>query len=73
MSADVQTLLQQAKQLTSDERVQLIKGLENSLLVEENHEKPDYLAPFGSGRGGYATPDEADEFIRKEREHGTTK
>lgn len=68
MSADVQTLLQQAKQLTSDERLELIKGLENSLLIEENHEKPDYLALFGSGHGGFATPDEADEFIRKERD-----
>jgi hypothetical protein len=66
--SDVQTLLHQAKQLTSDERlelVRLINGLEHALLREENHLKPDYLALFGSGRGGYATPDEADEFIRK--------
>lgn len=71
MSADVQTLLQQAKELTSDERlelVRLIKGLEHSLLSEEDHETPDYVALFGSGRGGFATPDEADEFIRKERD-----
>lgn len=27
----------------------------------------DYLALFGSGRGGFATPKEADDFIREER------
>lgn len=68
MSTEVETLLRQAKQLTTDERVELIKGLEDSLVTEDNRGKPDYLALFGSGRGGYASPDEADEFIRKERD-----
>ena len=68
MSADVETLLQQAKRLTSEERVELIKCLEDSLFIDENLEKRDYLALFGSGRGGYATPDEADTFIRQERD-----
>lgn len=68
MSTEVETLLQQAKQLTTDERVELIKGLEDSLVTEDNRGKRDYLALLGSGRGGYASPDEADEFIRKERD-----
>jgi hypothetical protein len=72
MSADVQTLLQQAKQLTSDERVELIKGLENSLLVEESHEKPDYLALFGSGRGALPLQMKRTSSSAKSATHGTT-
>ncbi len=70
MAPDVQTLLQQAKQLASDERVELIKGLEDSLRTARNPEQPDYVALFGSGRGAFATTDEADAFTRQERDGG---
>ena len=75
MSADIQSLLRQVRQLTSEERAQLIKYLEDPLLGEqetahanETNESPNYLALFGSGRGGFATAAEADEFIRQERD-----
>ncbi len=68
MSANVQSLLHEAAQLTPDERLQLIRGLEALPSVKQDQEKPDYLALFGSGQGGYATPNEADEFIRRERD-----
>lgn len=34
----------------------------------EENKRTDYLALFGSGRGGFATAQEADEFIRQERD-----
>ena len=72
----IQSLVRQAKQLSADERMQLIKDLEDSVGAErEAHPaldspkaKTDYLALFGSGRGGFATAEEADEFIRQERD-----
>jgi hypothetical protein len=72
-----QALIQQAKQLSNEERQQLIKYLAESELAErEPHtgsgdepKRPvDYLAFFGSGRGAYATAEEADAFIRQERD-----
>jgi hypothetical protein len=75
----VQSLVRQALQLSSDERVELIKDLQDSLTAEASHsqvesreenQRTDYLALFGSGRGGFATAQEAeaDEFIRRERD-----
>ncbi len=56
MSTEVQALLRQAKHLTSDERTELIKYLEDSLVVDQdiarepgNNESPDYVAGKGNG------------------------
>ena len=75
----IQSLVRQALQLSSDERLELIKNLQDSLTADreasqspgqsrEQNKRTDYLALFGSGRGGFATPQEADEFIRQERD-----
>jgi hypothetical protein len=72
----IQSLVRQALQLSPDEREELIKDLQDSLAeaphsqVEsrEENKRTDYLALFGSGRGGFATAQEADEFIRQERD-----
>jgi hypothetical protein len=73
----IQSLVRQALQLSPDERVELIKDLQESLTAEASHshvesreenKRTDYLALFGSGRGGFATAQEADEFIRQERD-----
>jgi hypothetical protein len=72
-----QALIQQAKQLSAEERQQLMRYLTESELAErEPAEGPgegskratDYVAFFGSRRGAFATPDEADAFIRQERD-----
>ncbi|MBA2524551.1 MAG: hypothetical protein H0V18_02035 [Pyrinomonadaceae bacterium] len=69
-----QALIQQVKQLSADERKQFIKYLEESAVAdrqESEHqsrsEPTDYLALFGSGRGGFTTAEEADNFVREER------
>jgi len=75
----IQSLVRQALELSSAERVELIKNLQDSLTADreashppgqsrEENESTDYLALFGSGRGGFATAQEADEFIRQERD-----
>jgi hypothetical protein len=73
----IQSLVRQARELSPDERAELIKDLQDSLTAEaphsqfesrEENKRTDYLALFGSGRGGFATAQEADEFIRQERE-----
>ncbi len=73
----IQSLVRQARELSPDERVELIKDLQDSLTAEASHsqvepeeenKRTDYLALFGSGRGGFVTAQEADEFIRQERD-----
>jgi hypothetical protein len=80
MSAEhIQSLLRQARALSPDERVELIKDLQDSLTADreashsqfesrEENKRTDYLALFGSGRGGFLNAQEADEFIRQERD-----
>lgn len=72
-----QALIQQAKQLSTEERRQLMRYLTESELAEGERTgsggkgskiATDYVAFFGSGRGAFATADEADAFTRKERD-----
>ncbi len=72
-----QALIQQAKQLTTEERRQLMQYLTESELAEREPSgapgegskgATDYVALFGSGRGAFANADEADAFIRQERD-----
>jgi len=70
-----QALIQQAKQLSAEERQQLIRILTESELAESergpgegSQSAIDYLAFFGSGSGAFATADEADAFVRQERD-----
>ena len=75
----LQSLVRQALELSPEERADLIKDLQNSLIGDreashsqiksrEENQRTDYLALFGSGRDGFATAQEADEFIRRERD-----
>lgn len=75
----VQSLARQARRLSPDERAELIKDLQDSLAADreasnshdeaqQQNNRTDYLALFGSGRGGFANEQEADEFIRQERD-----
>ena len=76
---DIQSLVRQALELSPDERLELIKNLQDSLTADreasdspgrsrEDNKRVDYLALFGSGRGGFATALETDEFIHRERD-----
>jgi hypothetical protein len=76
---DIQSLVRQARELSPDERIELIRYLQDSLAADrdasrsqvephEENNRTDYLALFGSGRGGFATAQETDEFIRQERD-----
>jgi hypothetical protein len=75
----IQSLVRQVRKLSPDERAELLKDLQDSLTADreashsqfesrEENKRTDYLALFGSGRGGFATAQEADEFIRQERD-----
>ena len=72
MSAnELKAILAQAERLSPDELALLIKRA--SELLEQSQSPtarrpPSYLAVFASGRGAFATPQEADEFVRQERD-----
>ncbi|MCI0489352.1 MAG: hypothetical protein L0229_22395 [Blastocatellia bacterium] len=38
------------------------------VIVRAGEQPPSYASLFGSGRGSYTTPQEADDFIRRERD-----
>ena len=72
-----QALIQQTKQLSTEERRQLMQYLTESEIAdrepsgaagEGSKSAIDYVAFFGSGRGAFATAEEADAFIRQERD-----
>jgi hypothetical protein len=72
-----QALVQQAKQLSAEERRLLMQFLIESELPgqdsssdrrEGTKSATDYVAFFGSGRGAFATSAEAGAFIREERD-----
>ncbi len=54
-------------EVTADE---LVPGERVEVIVLQTHEprKISYAALLGSGRGAYATPEEADRFIRELRD-----
>lgn len=64
------SVMQQAKQLSHEERKQLMEYLAEAER-EELHKQSrstNYLALFGSGRGCFTNSEEADLFIREERD-----
>jgi hypothetical protein len=66
-----QALIQQAKQLSANERKQLMEYLveaEREEIPKQSGARTDYLTLFGSGRGAFADTEEADKFIREERD-----
>jgi hypothetical protein len=72
-----QALVQQVKELSAEERRQLVQYLSESELPghgssgepgKQSRSATNYVAFFGSGRGAFATSDEADAFIRQERD-----
>lgn len=67
----LETILAQARQLSTDELAQLIKQATDLLLqggISAQAGTPSYVSLFGSGKNSFATREEADRFIREERD-----
>lgn len=69
-ASQLELILGQVKLLPSHDLVKLIKQaaelLEQQQSVQAN--TINYAALFGSGQGAYASPQEADSFLRAERD-----
>ncbi|MGB9181661.1 MAG: hypothetical protein WCB68_20695 [Pyrinomonadaceae bacterium] len=66
----LETILAQARQLSIDELAQLIKQATDLLIQSRKHAAQpasSYASLFGSGKGAFATREEADHFICEER------
>jgi hypothetical protein len=67
----LELIVNQIRLLSPDELVKLIRRaaeiLEQKQVPEEKPVK-NYAAFFGAGKGVFATPQEADHFIRQERD-----
>lgn len=64
-------VVDQIKRLPPNELVRLIRQTAEILEQKQNAARPtniDYVALIGSGRGSFASPAEADRFIREERD-----
>ncbi len=66
----LENILIQAKMLSPDELAQLVKQATEMLEQDRQSNKttPRYTALFGAGRGSFSSQDEADLFVRRERE-----
>jgi len=72
MSANqLEIIINQVRLLPPDDLVKLIKRLFELLEQKQTivpRRKVDYVALIGSGKGAFATPEEADHFLREERD-----
>jgi hypothetical protein len=71
MSRDeLEAILTQARRLSPDELTQLIERA-TDLLAQSRTSAPQiprYVTLFGSGKGSFNTREEADQYIRRERD-----
>lgn len=71
-ASQLELIVNQVKLLPPDDLVKLIK--QAAELLEQKQPTPSipattsYAALFGSGKGAFATPAEADNFLRAERD-----
>lgn len=67
----LETILAQARKLSPDELAQLIKQATDLLMQSRrsvSHTDSHYASLFGVGKGSFSSRDEADRFIRGERD-----
>lgn len=70
-ASELEARLAQAERLSPDELAQLIKRaneLSEKSQASTAERNPSYLLLFASGSGAFATPEEANEFVRRERD-----
>ena len=69
--SQLEVVMSQVKLLPPDDLEKLIRQAEE-ILEQKQHapksHKVDYVALIGSGQGSFASPEEADRFIREERD-----
>lgn len=72
MSANqLEIIVNQVRLMPPDELIKLIRKLVELLEQKQTaspRQKIDYVALIGSGKGAFATPEEADQFLREERD-----
>ncbi|MEO6390782.1 MAG: hypothetical protein ABIP75_02950 [Pyrinomonadaceae bacterium] len=65
----VDTIMAQARGFSPDELAQLIKQAADLLAQKQSLRKHrNYASLIGSGKGGFSSAEEADRFIRMERD-----
>lgn len=67
----LETILAQARRLSPAELAQLIQQAADLLAQSTRNNAqavPSYASLFGSGKGGFASVEEADRFVREERD-----
>jgi hypothetical protein len=67
----LEAILAEARNLSPDELSQLIKYAADMLAQSRKQPTttaPPYRSLFGAGKGSFATPVEADRFVREERD-----
>jgi len=67
----LEAILAEARNLSPDELAQLIKHAADMLAKNSKQPitpAPPYRSLFGAGKGSFATPVEADRYVRKERD-----
>lgn len=67
----LETILAQARRLSPDELAQLIEQATDLLAQSQTtrpQSPPQYASLFGLGKGSFSTQEEADRFIRGERD-----
>ena len=70
-ASELEAILARAERLSPDELAQLIKRanqLSGKSRPSTAQRPSSYRALFASGRGEFATPEEADEFVRQGRD-----
>jgi len=70
-TSELEIIVDQVRLLPPDELVKLIKKLVELLEQKQTvapRRRVDYVALIGSGKGAFATPEEADHFLREERD-----
>jgi len=70
-ASQLDLIVDQVRLLPPDDLVKLIKRAAELLEQKQSAAAPpvsSYAALFGSGKGAFATPAEADHFLRSERE-----
>jgi hypothetical protein len=69
--SQLELVVNQVKLLPPDDLVKLIRQAAEILEQKQSAssiKKVDYVALIGSGQGSFASPEEADRFIREERD-----
>ena len=74
-STKLQSIINTVLALSPHEQFQVIMALLQSLLSQQQHaetKNQPLTSIIGTGQGSFATPEQADEFIRMERETWTS-